>query len=281
MCMYSFLLSLYFFVRYVYALCFVCFVCSFIMRFRMEVCKVLFKDWFTRISLKEASNIRTAWGENATKKLRLKPWAFPSFSISINFCRKWTKITSTLLFNGRHNWTVVGMFANFSFWFFGWQIFFAVSNMIANLVILMLINLSCFCVCIRLDGKGGLWRCIKIPLESACFVVLCFCACSFIFIHQKLSDFYCGRCMCVCCVTVVAEWFWLGISVRSSEIKMTISDEYVCGRICFVRAYASVKHKSRFIVYHRKKNLLRYCIILYLNVGCVYYVFGFERAKMK
>lgn len=69
--------------------------------------------------------------------------------------------------------------------------------------------------------------------------------------------------MCVCCVTVVAEWFWLGISVRSSEIKMTIFDEYVCGRICFVRAYASVKHKSRFIVYHREKKKTCFAIVLY------------------
>lgn len=51
--------------------------------------------------------------------------------------------------------------------------------------------------------------------------------------------------------------------MRSSEIKMTIFDEcvsvYLCVHAC-VRVYASVKHKSRFIVWHRE-NLLCYCII--------------------
>lgn len=64
--------------------------------------------------------------------------------------------------------------------------------------------------------------------------------------------------------------------MRSSEIKMTIFDEcvsvYLCVHAC-VRVYASVKHKSRFIVWHRE-NLLCYCII------CVCEYFGTCEKRM-
>lgn len=144
-------------------LCYVLFVCCYALPYKYWKC-------FSRFI--------TIHIYTQSRKGGLKGKKFTSRFIKINY-----KITK-LLFNDRYDvedlvQLLCGVFANF---ILRLQIFFAISTTIANLVIHLPINLICF------------WR-VKIPLESACFVVIFFLFFFLSIFTESFRFFYWGRCM--------------------------------------------------------------------------------------